>query len=115
MAETCQHKDAVYEVLSFLNQQENVQTYIDDQRALPCSKGDYDLDPLFEDIQTFLDEGQVLDYLDHSYQSSMACDAQLQTMLLNGDIDAFLEKWDTDWQHYNRTVIRKVQEYESQQ
>ena len=115
VAETCQHKDAVYEVLSFLNQQENVQTYIDDQRALPCSKGDYDLDPLFEDIQTFLDEGQVLDYLDHSYQSSMACDAQLQTMLLNGDIDAFLEKWDTDWQRYNRNVIRKVQEYESQQ
>lgn len=115
VAETCEHKDAVYEVLSFLNEQQNVQTYIDDQRALPCSEGDYELDPLFDDIKTFLDEGQVLDYLDHSYQSSMACDAQLQTMLINGDIDAFLEKWDTDWQRYNRNVIRKVQEYESQQ
>ncbi|MBM6786126.1 extracellular solute-binding protein [Collinsella tanakaei] len=115
VAETCEHKDAVYEVIAFLNEQENVQTYIDDQRAIPCTEGDFTLDPLFDDIQEFLDEGRVLDYLDHSYQSAMACDAQLQTMLLNGDIDAFLTKWDEDWQRYNRSVIRKVQDYESQQ
>ena len=115
VAESCQHKDAVYEVIAFLNEEANVQTYIDDQRAIPCTEGDYTLDPLYDDIQPFLDEGKVLDYLDHSYQSSMACDAQIQTMLLSGDIDAFLEKWDTDWQRYNRSVIRKVQDYESQQ
>ena len=115
VAETCEHKDAVYEVIAFLNEQANVQTYIDDQRAIPCTEGDFTLDPLFDDIQPFLDEGRVLDYLDHSYQSSMACDAQLQTMLLDGDVDAFLEKWDADWQRYNRSVIRKVQDYESQQ
>ena len=77
VAETCEHKDAVYEVIAFLNEQENVQTYIDDQRAIPCTEGDFTLDPLFDDIQEFLDEGRVLDYLDHSYQSAMACDAQL--------------------------------------
>ena len=115
VAESCEHKDAVYEVIAFLNDEANVQTYIDDQRAIPCTEGNYTLDPLYDDIQSFLDEGKVLDYLDHSYQSSMACDAQIQTMLLSGDIDAFLEKWDTDWQRYNRSVIRKVQDYESQQ
>ncbi|WP_417230785.1 ABC transporter substrate-binding protein [Thermophilibacter sp.] len=115
VAETCQHKDAVYEVIDFLSQQENVQTYIDDQRAIPCTEGDYTLDPLYDDILPFLDEGKVLDYLDHSYQSSMACDAQLQAMLLDGDVDAFLAKWDEDWQRYNRAVIRKVQEYEENQ
>ena len=115
VAETCEHKDAVYEVIAFLNEEANVQTYIDDQRAIPCTEGNYTLDPLYDDIQPFLDEGKVLDYLDHSYQSSMACDAQIQTLLLSGDVDAFLEKWDTDWQRYNRSVIRKVQDYESQQ
>ena len=115
VAKTCQHKDAVYEVIAFLAEHDNVQTYIDDQRAIPCLEGDFTLDPLFDDIQPFLDEGKVLDYLDHSYQSSMACDAQIQTMLLSGDVDAFLAKWDEDWQRYNRAVIRKVQEYESNQ
>lgn len=115
VAESCPHKDAVYEVISFLAQPENIQTYIDDQRAIPCLDGDFTLDPLFDGIAEWIEEGKVLDYLDHSYPSAMACDAQLQTMLLSKDIDAFLEKWDTDWQRYNRSVIRKVQAAESQE
>lgn len=115
VAESCQHKDAVYEVISFLAQPENIQTYIDDQRAIPCLEGDFTLDPLFDGVAEWIEEGKVLDYLDHSYPSAMACDAQLQTMLLSKDIDAFLEKWDTDWQRYNRSVIRKVQAAESQE
>ncbi len=115
VAESCQHKDAVYEAISFLAQPENIQTYIDDQRAIPCLEGDFTLDPLFDGVAEWIEEGKVLDYLDHSYPSAMACDAQLQTMLLSKDIDAFLEKWDTDWQRYNRSVIRKVQAAESQE
>lgn len=120
VAETCSHKEAVYEVISYLSEPENLQTYIADQRAIPCVEGDFELDPLFDGIQEFLDKGRVLDYLDHSYQSAMAVDAQLQTMLLDERDDdtaiaAFLEKFDTDWLRYNREVIRKVQEYESQQ
>lgn len=115
VAESCPHKDAVYEVISFLAQPENIQTYIDDQRAIPCLEGDFTLDPLFDGIAEWIEEGKLLDYLDHSYPSAMACDAQLQTMLLSKDIDAFLEKWDTDWQRYNRSVIRKVQAAESQE
>lgn len=121
VAETCQHKDAVYEVLNYLAAPENMQTYISDQRAIPCIEGDFELDPLFDGIKEFLDDGRVLDYLDHSYQSAMAVDAQLQTMLQDNEgtedeiIDRFLTKFDSDWERYNRQVIRKVQEYESQQ
>lgn len=119
--DACQHKDAVYEVINFLSEHDNLQTYITDQRAIPCVEGDFELDPLFDDVKEFLDEGRVLDYLDHSYQSAMAADAQLQTMLQDNNgtedeiINRFLEKFDTDWQRYNRAVIRKVQDYESQQ
>ena len=118
VAESCQHKDAVYEVLDYLAHPETLQTYISDQRAIPCMEGDYKLDPLFDGIQEFLDEGRVLDYLDHSYQSAMAVDAQLQTMMLDSRDDdtaiaAFLEKFDTDWLRYNREVIRKVEVYEN--
>ena len=115
---TCEHKDEVYEVLQFLSEPENVQTYISDQRAVPCLNGDFELDPLFDGVADWIREGRVLDYLDHSYQSSMAADAQLQTMLQDGRsddeaIEAFLEKWDADWQRYNRDVIKKVKAYES--
>ncbi|MCI7775126.1 MAG: substrate-binding domain-containing protein [Enorma sp.] len=104
------HREQVYEVIDFLNEPDNLQTYCDDQKAIPCIEGDFTLDPLFDDIQEFLDAGKVIDYPDHSYPSGMACDARLQAFLMDGDVDAFLENWDSLWQRYNKTVIRKVQE-----
>lgn len=104
------HRELVYEVIDFLNELDNLQTYCDDQKAIPCIEGDFTLDPLFDDIQEFLDAGKVIDYPDHSYPSGMACDARLQAFLMDGDVDAFLENWDSLWQRYNKTVIRKVQE-----
>ena len=109
------HREQIYEVIDFLNKPENLQTYIDDQKAIPCIEGDFTLDPLFDDIQEFLDEGKVIDYPDHSYPSGMACDAQLQAFLMNGDVDAFLANWDNLWQRYNKTVIRKYNEYMANQ
>ena len=38
----------------------------------------------------------------------------IQTYIMDGDTDAFLEKFDTDWARYNRDLIRKVQEYEAE-
>ena len=105
------HREQIYEVIDFLNEPENLQTYCDDQKAIPCIEGDFTLDPLFDDIQDFLDEGKVIDYPDHSYPSGMACDAQLQAFLLDKDVDAFLANWDNLWQRYNKTVIRKYAEY----
>ena len=109
------HREQIYEVIDFLNKPENLQTYIDDQKAIPCIEGDFTLDPLFDDIQEFLDEGKVIDYPDHSYPSGMACDAQLQAFLMDGDVDAFLVNWDNLWQRYNKTVIRKYNEYMANQ
>ena len=42
----------------------------------------------------------------------MSVDAIIQTMVINGDIDAFLAKFDKDWVRYNRDIIRKVQAYQ---
>ena len=92
------HREQVYEVIDFLNEPDNLQTYCDDQKAIPCIEGDFTLDPLFDDIQEFLDAGKVIDYPDHSYPSGMACDARLQAFLMDGDVDAFLENWDSLWQ-----------------
>ena len=110
-----EHRDQIYEVIDFLNEPENLQTYCDDQKAIPCIEGDFTLNPLFDDIQDFLDEGKVIDYPDHSYPSGMACDAQLQAFLLDKDVDAFLANWDNLWQRYNKTVIRKYAEYMANQ
>lgn len=111
MAE-CKNKEAAYEVLDFLYTYENIQKYIDDQNAVPCKKGDFRLASMLDGMLTFIEEGNMTDYQDHYYPSEMSVDALLQTFLLEKDVDAFLKNFDTNWQRYNRDIIRLVQEYE---
>ncbi len=111
MAE-CENKEAAYEVLDFLYEDASIQQYIDDQIAIPCKEGDFALSPMLDGMTEYIESGNMTDYQDHYYPSEMAVDAQLQTFLINKDVDAFLAKFDKDWQRYNRDIIRTVQEYE---
>lgn len=112
VTEDSPNKEAAYEVLDFLLEDENIQKYIDDQNAIPCKEGEFELASMLDGMNTFIEEGNMTDYQDHYYPSEMAVDAQIQTFLINKDVDAFLQKFDKDWQRYNRDTIRKVQEYE---
>ena len=107
----CENKDAAYEVLDFLLEDENIQAYIDDQNAVPCKEGDFDLAPMLDGMKPYIESGNMTDYNTRSSVSEMAVDAQIQTFLINKDVDAFLAKFDKDWQRYNRDIIREVQEY----
>lgn len=111
MAE-CENKEAAYEVLDFLYEDASIQQYINDQISIPCKEGDFTLSPMLDGMTEYIESGNMTDYQDHYYPSEMAVDAQLQTFLINKDVDAFLAKFDKDWQRYNRDIIRTVQEYE---
>ncbi len=111
MAE-CRNKEAAYEVLDFLFEYENMQKYIDDQNAVPCKNGDFELASMLDGMNEFIESGNMTDYQDHYYPSEMSVDALLQTFLLEKDVDAFLTNFDTNWLRYNRDIIRLVQEYE---
>ena len=108
----CENKEAAYEVIDFLLADENVQAYLDDQNAVPCKTGNFNLAPNLDGMKEFIASGNMTDYQDHYYPSEMAVDAQIQTFLIEQDVDAFLAKFDTDWVRYNRDIIRKVQDYE---
>ena len=110
----CKNKEAVYEVLDFLYEDANIQKYIDAQTAIPCKDGDFALPSILDGMTDYITSGNMTDYQDHYYPSEMAVDAQIQTFLLNKDVDAFLEKFDKDWLRYNRDIIRLVQDYEKQ-
>lgn len=110
----CENKEAAYEVLDFLYEDENIQAYIDDQNSISCKEGDYELASMLDGMTEYIESGNMTDYQDHYYPSEMAVDAILQTYVLNKDTDAFLKRFDTDWQRYNRDTIRTVQEYEEE-
>lgn len=111
VTEACENKDAALEVIDFLLEDENIQAYIDDQNAIPCKTGDFQLASELDGMTTFIEAGNMTDYQDHYYPSEMAADALIQTFLINEDVDEFLSDFDTRWQRYNRDIIREVQEY----
>lgn len=117
MKET-ENKEAVYEVLRFLYEDETIQIYLDEQNAIPCKEGDFTLPSMLDGMKSYIDSGRMADFQDHHYPSEMSVDAMIQTYLMDdsGDaIDTFLERFDTEWVRYNRDLIRKVQEYEKEE
>ncbi|MCI6535814.1 MAG: extracellular solute-binding protein [Lachnospiraceae bacterium] len=108
----CENKEAAYEVLRYLLKDETIQIYLNDQSAVPCKEGDFELPEVLNGMASYIKEGKMADYQDHYYPAEMSVDAQIQTFLINGDVNAFLKKFDSDWERYNRDIIRKVQEYE---
>ena len=111
VTEACENKDAALEVIDFLLEDENIQAYIDDQNAIPCKTGDFQLASELDGMTSFIEAGNMTDYQDHYYPSEMAADALIQTFLINEDVDEFLSDFDTRCQRYNRDIIREVQEY----
>lgn len=109
------NKEAIYEVLDFLQRDENIQFYIDNQNAIPCKNGDFTLPAMLDGVAEYIKEGKMVDYQDHYYPTEMSVDAMIQTYLMEQDTAAFLAKFDREWQRYNRDIIKKVQLFEENQ
>ncbi len=110
----CKNKEAAYEVLDFLLEHDNVQAYLDNQNAVPCKDEEFELASEVDGMREYISEGKMTDYQDHYYPSEMAVDAQIQTLLIEQDVDAFLAKFDKDWTRYNRDIIQLVKDYEAE-
>ncbi|MCI9296679.1 MAG: extracellular solute-binding protein [Lachnospiraceae bacterium] len=116
MKET-KNKEAVYEVLRFLYEDETINIYLDDQGGIACKEGDFELPAELEGMRAYIEAGRMTDYQDHHYPSEMSVDAMIQTFLLDESdnaVDTFLARFDSDWIRYNRDLIWKVQQYQKE-
>jgi raffinose/stachyose/melibiose transport system substrate-binding protein len=110
---TCENKEAAYEVLRFLYEDETIQIYLDDQNAIPCKEGDFTLPSQLDGMTSYIDEGRMADFQDHHYPSEMSVDGMIQSFLLNSSddaVDTFLAKFDKDWVRYNRDLIERIRD-----
>lgn len=113
----CKNKEAVYEVLRFLYEDETIRIYLEDQGGLTCKEGDFAIPAELEGMREYIENDRMADFQDHHYPSEMSVDAMIQTFLLDNkadSIDTFLARFDTDWKRYNRDLIRKVQQYQKE-
>lgn len=109
----CPYKEAAYRVLDFLLEDENVKAYIDNQNSVPCKTGDFALPSMLDGVSEYIRDGRMADYHDHYYPTEMSVDALIQTHLIQQDTDKFLRNFDENWKRYNRDLIEKVRQYET--
>lgn len=109
------NKEAAYEVLRFLNEDETVQIYLDDQGGIPCKEGDFAIPSMLSGMSDYINDGRMSDFHDHHYPSEMSVDALIQTYLMDGSensAEIFLDRFDTEWVRYNRDLIAKIKKHE---
>lgn len=113
----CEDKEAAYEVLRFLYDDETIQIYLNEQNAVPCKEGNFTLPSMLDGLKSYIDGGRMSDFHDHYYPSEMSADAIIQTYLMDKSKNAedkFLNDFDKAWVRYNRDLIKKVQDYEKE-
>ena len=114
MKESSEKKEAIYEVLSFLYEDETIQIYLDDQGGITCKEGNFKVPNEIRGMREYIEVGKVADFHDHHYPSEMSVDALIQTFLMDERdeaVEIFLKRFDSEWERYNRDLIRKVKEY----
>ena len=114
MKESSEKKEAIYEVLSFLYEDETIQIYLDDQGGITCKEGNFKVPNEIGGMREYIEAGKVADFHDHHYPSEMSVDALIQTFLMDERdeaVETFLKRFDSEWERYNRDLIRKVKEY----
>lgn len=114
MKESSEKKEAIYEVLSFLYEDETIQIYLDDQGGITCKEGNFKVPNEIGGMREYIEAGKVADFHDHHYPSEMSVDALIQTFLMDESdeaVETFLKRFDSEWERYNRDLIRKVKEY----
>ena len=112
------NKEAAYEVLRFLFEDETVRIYLDDQGGVPCKEGDFELPEFLSGMEQYIEDNRMSDFHDHHYPSEMSVDALIQTYLMDSSAnsaDTFLDRFDNEWVRYNRDLIAKVKKYEEGQ
>ena len=112
------NKEAAYEVLRFLLEDETVRIYLDDQGGVPCKEGDFELPEFLSGMEQYIEDNRMSDFHDHHYPSEMSVDALIQTYLMDSSAnsaDTFLDRFDNEWVRYNRDLIAKVKKYEEGQ
>ena len=78
-----EQKEAVYEVLRFLYEDEVIQIYLEDQGGIACKEGDFSIPSELTGMREYIRNDRMADFQDHHYPSEMSVDAMIQTYLLD--------------------------------
>lgn len=109
-----EHREECLRFIDFIIQYNSVKKYTEEQQAVSCIKGDFEYADSLKDLEPYFEAGKIQDFPDHHYPAEMPGGDMIQGFLLNGDKEAFLNNFDTEWIKTNRDIINKLKKLEEQ-
>ena len=101
------NKEESIRFINFLLEEENAKTYIDEQSAFSAVKGVKQEDSKFEAFDDYFENSRVVDFQDHFYPAELPASDMVQTYLLDGDKEKFLNNFQKEWLKANRQYIKE--------
>ena len=101
------NKEESIRFINFLLEEENAKVYIEEQSAFSAIKGVKQEDSKFEAFDEFFEGSRVVDFQDHFYPAELPASDMVQTYLLDGDKEKFLNNFQKEWMKANRQYIKE--------
>ena len=101
------NKEESIRFINFLLEEENAKTYIDEQSAFSAVEGVIQEDSRFEAFTEFFENSRVVDFQDHYYPAELPASDMVQTYLLDGEKNKFLNNFQKEWLKANRQYIKE--------
>lgn len=92
------HPEEAQKFIQFLLKEENAKQYIGEQNAFSALEGITQDDPTVTELKESFEKGALADFPDHYIPNGVAPDKTLQTLVMEKDVDAFLDKVQKDWE-----------------
>ncbi|MGD7045758.1 ABC transporter substrate-binding protein [Jeotgalibacillus proteolyticus] len=96
MKET-EHPEEAEEFISFMLEEAQSEQYMSEQAAFSVLEGVLSDDPYMEGIRPKFENGEITSFPDHFYPPGMGAENMIQEFLYRGDVQAFLERLDREW------------------
>lgn len=107
---TTEHKEECMRFAEFLLEEENMQQYMDEQTAVPAIDGEFTYAEQLDEVKHYFEEENLVMSAQSVYNAAIPYAELVQTYLIDGDKDNFLNRMDKEWQKANKDIIRKLKE-----
>lgn len=98
VAASSKHPEEAKKFVEFLLEEENAKQYIQEQNSFSALEGITQDDPTVNDLIASFEKGALTDFPDHYIPTGVTPEKTLQILVLEKDVDAFLNKLQKDWE-----------------
>lgn len=104
------HKEEALRFIGFLQEEDNMQQYMDEQTAVPAIQGEFKYAKELSEVKHYFEEENLVMSAQSIYNAAIPYAEMVQAYLINGDKKAFLHRMDKEWAKANRYILQELKE-----